>query len=364
MSSQGPYGRHGYTMSDNGGLGGNNSAGYATPGAPQYGGGGGYGGASYSAPAPPGGYSQQYSSGGGYGGVGTAVEDDGEGKKNGKKSIALQALNQNVLMWAGFFTMSIIVYSILSGGDFSFLMTYGAMARMFGFGILNFKIFTSKAATGISAKSLQLYAIVFLCRLSSIIRHEGYLPYDKSGDWLYHFIEFGSMSFSVSALYTSLSLYKDSYQPDADKFGEFNVPPGYGAVYLGGPIFLIACLIHPSLNSDWFSDVAWTYSMYLESAALIPQLYMFQKQKNGVVDLLTAHFVAALGLGRVLEFSFWAYSYQELSNSSGSNLPGIIALLAQFIQLVLMIDFFWYYFKAVKNATPFVLPSQAGMGIV
>lgn len=366
MSSQGPYGRHGYTMSDSGG----GAAGYSTPGAPQYGGGGygapgqGYGGASYSAPAPPGGYS----SGGGYGGSGGfsqgGVEDDNDAKKGGKKSIALQALNQNVLMWAGFFTFSLFVYFLLSGGDFSFLMTYGAMARLFGFGILNFKLFTSKRATGISAKSMQLYAVVFLCRLSSIFRHEGYLPYDKSGDWLYHLIEFGSLSFAFSALYACLVLFKDSYQPDGDKFGEMNVPPGYGAVYLAGPIFLVACLIHPNLNSDWFSDVAWTYSMYLESAALIPQLYMFQKQKNGVVDLLTAHFVAALGFGRVMEFSFWIYSYKELSSSNSSILPGYIAILAQFIQLVLMIDFFWYYFKAVKNATPLVLPSHAGSNMV
>lgn len=372
MSSQGPYGRHGYTISDNGGLG-SNGAGYATPGAPQYGGGytsGGYGGASYSAPYPTSAYSQQVSSGSGYGGnSGWAQntvpgENDGEGKTGGKKHMALQALNRNVLMWAGFFSLSIFVYVLLSGGDFSFLMTYGAMARMFGFGILNFKIFTSKRATGISAKSLQLYVIVFFFRLSSIVRHEGYLPYDKSGDWLYHLIEFGSLSFSGSALYTTLVLYKESYQPESDRFGELNVPPGFGAVYLGGPIYLIACLIHPSLNSDWFSDVAWTYSMYLESAALIPQLYMFQKQKNGVVELLTAHFVAALGFGRILEFSFWIYSYHELSTSSGSSLPGYLALLAQFIQLVLMIDFFWYYFKAVKNATPLVLPSHAGMGMV
>jgi len=381
MSSQGPYGRHGYTMPNNNGAG----AGYATPGAPQYGGGGGgysapgqggYGGASYSAPAPPGGYSQQYTSGGGggYGGGdsgsagwgqgGAATDDDGGGKKGGKKSMALQSLNQNVLLWAGFFTLSIFVYYLLSGGDFSFLMTYGAMARMFGFGILNVKTFTSKRATGISAKSLQLYSIVFIFRLSSILRHEGYLPYDKSGDWLYHFIEFASLSFCLSALYGVLVMFKDSYQPDADKFGELNVPPGYGAVYLAGPVFLLACLIHPNLNSDWFSDVAWTYSMYLESAALIPQLYMFQKQKNGVVELLTAHFVAALGFGRILEFAFWVYSYHELSSSSGTLIPGYLAVLAQFMQLVLMIDFFWYYFKAVKNATPLVLPSSVGMGIV
>ena len=293
---------------------------------------------------------------------GDKSEDD-KGK-SGKKSIALQALNQNVLIWAGFFTASLFVYFMLSGGDFSFLMTYGAMARMFGFGILNLKTFKSQRATGVSIKTLQLYCLVFFFRLTSIIRHEGYLPYDKSGDWLYHFIEVMSLIFTGAALWACMMPYKHTYQVDLDRFGELHVPPGFGAVYLAGPILVIAILVHPNLNADFISDTAWTYAMYLESAALVPQLFMFQKQASGVVELLTAHFVAALGFGRIMEFFFWIYSYHELANSAGSRLPGYLALFAQFVQLVLMLDFFWYYYLAVKNATPLVLPSHTGMGIV
>ena len=127
--------------------------------------------------------------------------DKDDGKKGGKKSIAVQALNANVLLWFGFLTASLFVYFFLSGGDFSFLMTYGGMARMFGFGILNLKTFKSQRATGVSTKTLQLYCIVFFFRLTSIIRHEGYLPYDKSGDWLYHFVE------GLSLVLCSLALY-------------------------------------------------------------------------------------------------------------------------------------------------------------
>jgi hypothetical protein len=243
-------------------------------------------------------------------------------------------------------------------------MTYGAMARMFGFGILNLKTWKSQRATGVSIKTLQLYALVFFFRLTSIIRHEGYLPYDKSGDWLYHVIECTSLVFTATALYGCMGPFKHTYQADLDKFGEMNVPPGAGAVYLAVPILLIALFVHPNLNSDFLSDVAWTYAMYLESASLIPQLFMFQKQQSGVVELLTAHFVAALGFGRVMEFCFWVYSYHELASSAGSRLPGYLALFSQFVQLVLMLDFFWYYYIAVKNATPLVLPSHSGMGIV
>lgn len=278
--------------------------------------------------------------------------------KNVRKSIALQALNKNVLIWAGFFTASLFVYFLLSGGDFSFLMTYGAMSRMFGFGILNVKTYKSRRATGVSIKTLQLYSLVFFFRLTSIIRHEGYLPYDKSGDWLYHFIEIMGLVFTTSAFWACRVPFKSTYEVESDKFGEFHVPRGYGGLYLALPVLVVAIVFHPSLNSDFFSDVAWTYAMYLESVALIPQLYMFQKQTNGIVELLTAHFVAALGFGRVMELIFWIYSYHELATTNGSTLPGYLALFSQLVQLFLMIDFFWYYFSAVKNATPLVLPSH------
>jgi len=393
MASEGTYARH------RGGAAGAGSAGYSSAG---YGG----GGASYSAPAgggygqqpggygqqpvgygqQPGGYGQQQGGygqqqggygqqQGGYGqsaatnenfgGASYAKDTDSNKKGAGKKSMALEAINKNVIMWACFFTVSLFVYFMMSHGDFSFLMTYGAMARMFGFGILCVKLFTSQRATGISVKSLQLYCLVFFFRLTSIVRHEGYLPYDKSGDWLYHVIEFMGLFFSGASLFGCMVPYKHTYQAEVDKFGEMNVPPGMGGVYLAVPILLLAIFVHPNLNSDFVSDVAWTYSMYLESAALVPQLYMFQKQSTGVVELITAHFVAALGFGRVMEFLFWIYSHHELASTNGSRLPGYLALISQFMQLCLMLDFFWYYYLAVKNATPLVLPTQGTtMGMV
>uniref|UniRef100_A0A7S4EEV5 ER lumen protein-retaining receptor n=2 Tax=Pseudo-nitzschia australis TaxID=44445 RepID=A0A7S4EEV5_9STRA len=367
--SDGPYGRHGFSANAGAGYGGQSAGasygsqqggGYAAPSYGQsYG-----GGASYGASGGQD-YSAQYGSyGGGAPDNYAAGSDNDDGKNRGKKSIAVQALNMYVLMWAGFISASLLVYFMLSGGDFSFLMTYGGMARMFGFGILNLKTFKSQRATGVSIKTLQLYCCVFFFRLTSIIRHEGYLPYDKSGDWLYHFVEGMSLLMCVLALYACTVPFKHTYQADLDKFGELMVPTGAGAVYLALPILVLAILVHPNLNADFLSDTAWTYAMYLESAALLPQLYMFQKQSSGVVELLTAHFVFALGFGRVMEFLFWIYSYHELADASGSKLPGYLALFSQAVQLLMMLDFFWYYYLAVKNATPLVLPSHGGAGIV
>ena len=53
-------------------------------------------------------------------------------------------------------------------------------------------------------------------------------------------------------------------------------------------VYVCMCMCYRSLNHDFLSDVAWTISMYLESVAMVPQLYMFQKQasdEGGVVEV-------------------------------------------------------------------------------
>mmetsp|Transcript_38317 Transcript_38317/g.43185 ORF Transcript_38317/g.43185 Transcript_38317/m.43185 type:complete len:325 (+) Transcript_38317:49-1023(+) len=274
---------------------------------------------------------------------------DNDKAKGMKPSIAIQALNANVLIWAGFLAASLLVYSLLSGGDFSFLMTMGGLARCFGFGILVYKILKSHSVKGVSVKTLQLYSMVFIFRLISIMMHEGYLPYDKSGDWLYHFIEGTSLCLCGVALFAAMvGPFKHTYQANLDTFG---------AVIMAGSILFVSVCIHPNLNKDFISDTAWTFAMYLESAALLPQLLMFQKQKSGVVELLTAHFVFALGVGRVLEFTFWLYSHSELEDASGSKLPGYLALFSQILQILMMTNFFRGYYMSMKNSTPMKLPT-------
>lgn len=47
---------------------------------------------------------------------------------------------------------------------------------------------------GISLKTLEAYAAVFALRLTSILMYEGYLPFDKSGDWFYQATEVLSLA--------------------------------------------------------------------------------------------------------------------------------------------------------------------------
>ena len=52
--------------------------------------------------------------------------------------------------------------------------------------------------------------------------------------------------------------------------------------------FIFFYLFCSTLNREWLSDVSWTYSMYLEAVAMLPQIFMFQKQasdQGGIVEV-------------------------------------------------------------------------------
>ena len=180
--------------------------------------------------------------------------------------------------WLAFGMLSLVVYGAFSDGDFSFLLTYASLTRCFAVTLLVAQLQQSKSASGISSKTLQCYVCVFASRLLSILRHEGYLPYDRSGDWIYHCIEVGAFLATLAALALVHGPYSSTYDITADGFGAPGVPSNLGALVLIVPAFVVALLVHPGLNKDVLSDASWTYAMYLESFAVLPQLYLFQKQ--------------------------------------------------------------------------------------
>lgn len=90
-------------------------------------------------------------------------------------------------------------------------------------------MFSAKTAKGVSLKTLELYGAVFFFRLLSILRHQGYLPFDKSGDWFYHVVEIFSQILVGLSIYLVFVPLMPTYN---EKFGELNfVLVGLGCVY-------------------------------------------------------------------------------------------------------------------------------------
>jgi len=163
--------------------------------------------------------------------------------------------------------------------------------------------------------------------------YEGYLPFDKSGDWFYQACELVALAQVLALLGAMLFLYPRSYGRAADAFGAVYIPEQFGVVWLVAGAALLGALLHPNLNGNFATDTAWAFALYLEAVAVLPQLFMFQKSREKEVEFFTANFAFCVAVGRLLQFFFWLSSYHELNNKYaahfGSKYPGHFVVLSQ-----------------------------------
>jgi ER lumen protein retaining receptor len=80
----------------------------------------------------------------------------------------------------------------------------------------------------------------------------------------------------------------------------------------------------------------WAFSIWLESVAVLPQLFMLQR--TGEAEAITTHYLFALGIYRALYILNWVYRFF----AQGYFDP--IAVLAGIVQTVLYSDFFYIYY--------------------
>ena len=138
------------------------------------------------------------------------------------------------------------------------------------------------------------------------------------------------------------------------------LPSEFGIVWLVVPTLLLAMLLHPSLNSNWVTDVAWTFALYLEAVAILPQLFLFQSSREKEVEPYTANFVFCVAVSRALHFFFWISSYHELNDKYAAHYaakyPGYLVVLSQVVNLLIMGDYCVVYLSSARSGRPVLLP--------
>ena len=231
--------------------------------------------------------------------------------------------------------LALLAYFHLSGGDCSFFVTLASLFKLLG--LLDWFFQLYKQPEKVSSQTLLNYAIVYSMRLVAIMRHEGYLVHDKSGDWLYHGIDV----FSLGVILGSL--------PKA-------APPKWLQLkqFLGPVLVLLA--VRPQLQGDVVSDVAWANAEFLEVIALIPQLQLIYQAPLGtpVVELVADGMVSII-LGRLMELLYWQLSFTELRHVFGSGVPMAYASLCQIVEFGLLWKFISAYFVAKRDGVPVVI---------
>merc|ERR1719231_1690637 len=107
-------------------------------------------------------------------------------------------------------------------------------------------------------------------------------------------------------------------------------------------------------------------STNLDTVAMLPQLWMVTKL--GEVESMTSHFVALLIASRACSFAFWFYGYKELRDDPRGgratlNLAGWQLIAAHALQLLLSLEFLYYYVKARIKGGRMQLPKPATINL-
>jgi hypothetical protein len=252
-----------------------------------------------------------------------------------------------IILYGIFAVIVTICARMLSDLLFSALVTFSAAFTALGFALLLKQVQRRKGVLSVSLRSLYLYAIALGCRLYSTLQYNGYLPVDRSGDWLYQLIETAALVCAVVLIIKVKKLHDESCLVGVDTCN---------AAVLFVACFLIAIAVHPRLNNSTIPDVLWTLALYVETVAMVPQLFLLTKL-GGEVDSLQGHYIACMFMARLAMMRFWVTCYEELRPKHAEyNLPGLGVIGSQLLQVVLFADFMHLYFKSLRTNAKLILP--------
>jgi len=221
-----------------------------------------------------------------------------------------------------------------------FLSLVAEMLRTFGVMILLAKILKDKSVKGLSRKTQELYIVVFLTRFCFKVFFEG--------DILYPLVEGVATVATIYIVFLMRNDFQYTYSKQEDTFRvEFIVLP----------CILLSLIFHPNVTGYTITDILWTFSTYLESLTLLPQLFVIQRLKE--CDQITAHYMVMLGLSRALECFFWLTAFVILGYSFLYTSIGWYVISSELVHTLLLADFYYVYYQAWKTGGKMQLPGAA-----
>ncbi|XP_070712305.1 ER lumen protein-retaining receptor-like [Pempheris klunzingeri] len=205
----------------------------------------------------------------------------------------------------------------------------GDLSHLIAIILLLWKIWKSRSCSGISGRSQLLFLVVFLCRYIDVL--------------LMFYSLYNTVMKILYVLFLSLTNYLifKKYVVTYDRIHDV-----FPYSYLIIPSIVVT-LIYPA--SYKLVDLLWSFSIYLESVAILPQLMMITR--TGEAETITGHYLFALGSYRALYILNWIYRYYSEKHFD------IISVIAGLVQTILYGDFFYLYIVNVLNGKKLTLPA-------
>jgi len=207
----------------------------------------------------------------------------------------------------------------------------GDTLHLISFVIIIYKIYKDKSCKGVSAKTFEIYLLVFCTRYLDLFMY--FISFYNT------FMKLLFIGASIFILY--LMHFKDPFKSTYDRKNEDSFPH----IYLI-PFAIVMTLLINKNYSLW--GLVWSFSLWLESVAVFPQISIIAKT-NGVFTY-TAHYLAALGSYRFFYVLLWIYRYIKYGRILW------VSIFSGILQVLLYADFFYLYIKNVGKMVSSDLP--------
>jgi len=256
----------------------------------------------------------------------------GKGKKAMKQGVTAA--------YVVFGALGLAVYHFVAAGEFSAVLTLSVMMQCLAVVLLAVQSLSSGSATGISARALQMEALSLVCRLSSTLWLNGYLPVDASGDHIFQAVDICTLGLVLWLLRHVLVVQSRTYEATDDSFP---ITP----MILGS--FIASAMFHADMNARPLFDALWMAGLFMGILAVLPQLWLVSRA-DGRIEALTSHYIAAMALSRLLSGSFMWHARFDITCAywvDGFEHAVWAILGAHLLHLLLLTDFAYYYVKGV-----------------
>jgi len=216
----------------------------------------------------------------------------------------------------------------------------GDMSHVFSIIVLLLRLRVAKNAQGISVRTHELFLLVFVTRYLDLFTTY-YSLYNSCMKVLYIF---------TTAAVVFMIRYQEPICSTYDKAQDTFRHWAFGVA----PCAVIALATHAIQNSFSFNgiELLWTFSIYLESIAIMPQLILLQRYRE--VENLTGNYIFFMGAYRFLYILNWIFrAYHE-----PYYVHHYVVYFCGVLQTLLYVDFFYYYAKSKTKGGKFSLPTS------
>lgn len=209
-------------------------------------------------------------------------------------------------------------------------------AEGFGLVVLRHRIGQNKSVKGISAQSVALFSFTYAVRAFTFPP----LVAIQAQMWALKFLEWVSLGLILDVLRCMLKTYRSSYQEELDVVQ---------VKHIVVTCFLAAFVLEPLRASGRECGWFFSFGLYLDQFVLLPQVVLMARQKCPVHAPI-AHFVVATAFSRLTDLWYWTEEFAFWQSPSDMPWSGWYIMGLHVTSLLIVVDFLYYYVKAIRSS--------------